>query len=234
MEVSPTPLLTDAMILAALKFEKFLINNKPICNREDPLIIHPILDERQIFGTKVELRLENEVFRFKQLQPLEFDLTKEIVLNHYAEKIIIPYGDPFVLHPGELMAGYTFESIRMPNNMMGRIEPRARLAKMGLSLLSGMGSVDPGFQNPLVLLFVNSGRFPMILRPLMRVISLSINLLRDRVKSSFRESRNLKAVRFDPDNIVLNDPERDFDARQIQNFSRILSNNKMELGSAKA
>lgn len=84
------PLLTDVGIRDAIGKHD-----------EDPLVIHPILDPRQIFGTKVELRMDNELYRFKQGGSTPFmSLDKEIVLNEFADRIIVPYGSNLVLHRG--------------------------------------------------------------------------------------------------------------------------------------
>lgn len=207
------PVLTDADISREL--------SKPASSGPDydPLIIHPILDSSQITGTKVELRMDNELYRFKQgISSEGYSTDKRIVLNDYADRIIIPYGDPVMLHPGELMVTYSFEFIRMPRNMMGRMEPRARLTKMGLS--TSVGTVDPGFEDHLLILFVNNGRFSLTFRPLMRVVGMSIELLGRPVEKSMKEKPNPRP-RLDPDNLVLNTP--DYDSTLLENYHEIVS-----------
>lgn len=119
---------------------------------------------------------------------------------------------------------YSFEFVRMPRNMMGRMEPRARLAKMGLS--TTVGTVDPGFEDHLLIVFLNTGRFSLLLRPLMRVVGLSIHLLHkeSHVETSMKERDNPRP-RLNPDELVLNTP--DYDSDLLQSFAGIVSQEDM-------
>ncbi len=202
----------------ALLSDKDIITELQKPSEGDPLIIHPILDPNQIYGTKVDLRIDNELFRFKQGLKLELDLDEEIILNNCADRIIRPYGEELVLFPGELMISYTFEFLRMPTNMVGRFEARARLAKLGLITSSGI--VDPGFADHLVISFFNAGGFPMILRPLMRVVSLSIHRLESKVVTDFRKKPAIRP-KLDPDNLVMN--IADYDSDILASFKDIRS-----------
>jgi len=207
------PVLTDSDITRVLS------DPVEFGDVNDPLIIHPILDKRQIFGTKVELRMDNELYRFKQGKSSEgYSVDSEIELNDYADRIIIPYGSDIMLHPGELMVTYSYEFIRMPRDMMGRMEPRGRLVKMGLS--TGVGMVDPGFQDHLLILFINNGRFSVKFKPLMRVIGISIESLEKPVKTSMKE-KAMPRPPMDPDKLILNVP--DFDSELLKGYEDIVS-----------
>ena len=134
---------------------------KELSKREgdDLLIIHPLLDDKQVYGAKVDMRIDNELFRLKQGQRGNLNLDDEIALNKHTSKIICPYGEELAIIPGELLFAYTYEFVRMPRNMLGRFEARARLAKLGLILSSGM--VDPGFSDHLLLTFFNASSFQL-------------------------------------------------------------------------
>jgi dCTP deaminase len=203
-------LLNDAQIL----------NELSRIDSKDPLIIHPILDKNQIYGVKVDLRIDNELFRLKQGKRGELDIDSRIILNELADRIICPYGEDLVIIPGELLFAYTYEFIRMPRNMVGRFEARARLAKLGLIVSSGI--VDPGYCDHLLLSFYNASSFPIIIRPLMRVVSMSIELIGN-VQTDFQQRPTIRP-RLDPDNLVLSIP--DFDSEILKNFRNILSDTR--------
>ena len=165
----------------------------------DPLIIHPLLDENQIYGTKVDLRIDNELFRLKQGRRSELGVDSKIVLNEIADRIICPYGEDLVIIPGELLFAYTYEFIRIPRNMVGRIEARARLAKLGLIVSSGI--IDPGFSDHVFLSFFNASNIPLAIRPLTRVVSLSIDKV-GYVTHDFQE-RPVVRERLDSEHLVI-------------------------------
>jgi dCTP deaminase len=184
---------------------------------KDPLIIHPILDDDQIYGAKVDLRIDNELFRLKQGRRGELDIDSEIILNKYADRIICPYGEDLVIIPGELLFAYTYEFIRMPHNMLGRFEARARLAKLGLIVSSGI--IDPGFLDHILLSFFNASNFPIIIRPLMRVVSMSLERI-GKVKTDFQQRPHVRP-RLDSDNLIISIP--DYDSEVLRSFKNILS-----------
>lgn len=208
-------LLTDTDIIAKLQ--------DPV--DKDPLVIHPILDRNQIYGTKVDLRIDNELFRFKQGLKVEFDLDRKIILNECADRLIRPYGEELVVFPGELLISYTFEFVRIPTDMVGRFGARARLAKLGLITSSGI--VDPGFADHLIISFFNAGKFPMILRPLMRVVSLSIQRLEKSVTTDF-EKKPVIRPQLDPDNLVMN--LADYDSPILASFKNIRHRKENNIG----
>lgn len=183
----------------------------------DLLVIHPILDKHQIYGAKIDLRIDNELFRLKQGIRGSLNLDDEIILNERTDRIICPYGEELHIIPGELLFAYTYEFIRIPRDMLGRFEARARLAKLGLIVSSGI--VDPGFSDHLFLTFFNASSFPIIIRPLMRVVSLSIEMINPS-KTSFKERPHLRP-RLDSDKLVISVP--DYDTHVLRDFVKIRS-----------
>jgi deoxycytidine triphosphate deaminase len=143
----------------------------------------------------------------------------EIVLNEIADKIICPYGRDVSILPDELLFAYTYEYIKMPKKMAGHIEARARLAKLGLIVSSGI--IDPGFSDHILLSFFNAGKFPINIRPLTRVVSLTLEKI-NTVKHDF-QNRPLVREKLDPDHLVLSIP--DYDSLALKTFNDILSDN---------
>ncbi|MBM4436162.1 MAG: dCTP deaminase [Actinobacteria bacterium] len=84
---------------------------------------------------------------------------------------------PFVLHPGEFVLGSTLEIVEMPGDLVGRIEGKSSLGRLGLMVHSTAGYVDPGFRGKLTLELANNARLPILLWPGMRVGQLSVMTL---------------------------------------------------------
>ncbi len=90
----------------------------------------------------------------------------------YLERYFIPYGDSFVLHPGELVLAPTFESVKLPRNLVGYLDGRHSLARLGVPVHVTAGAIDPGFTGTLIAELLNVGRVPVNLYPLMRDLFL--------------------------------------------------------------
>jgi len=149
--------------------------------RRGEIVIHPILDNKQISGAKVDLRLDNIFYligRFRKpyYDPMEF-LAKKEVGESYVEKRMVRYGDKFVLHPNDYALAPLFEFVKLPNNVLGRLDGRSSLGRLGIVVHSTAGSVDPGFQGHLVIELMNNGLLPVALYPLMRVATLILTTL---------------------------------------------------------
>jgi dCTP deaminase len=77
--------------------------------------------------------------------------------------------DGFVLHPGEFCLGVTMEQVNLPNNIVGRIEGKSSLGRLGLMVHVTSGFIDPGFRGGLTLQMTNLLRIPIVLRPHKRI-----------------------------------------------------------------
>jgi deoxycytidine triphosphate deaminase len=84
-------------------------------------------------------------------QPME-DLTELVEVN----------GDePFILHPGEFVLGQTLERVRLPDDLVARLEGKSSLGRLGLLIHSTAGFVDAGFEGNLTLELSNVANLPI-------------------------------------------------------------------------
>lgn len=157
--------------------------------RSRELIIHPILDRKQISGGKVDLRLDNIFYfitRFRKpyYNPMEY-ATKEEEPETYCEPRIIHYGEPFILHPGDYALAPLLEFVKLPKSLIGRLDGRSSLGRLGVVIHSTAGSVDPGYAGPLIMELMNNGMLPVALFPLMRVATLILMPLTSEAENSY-------------------------------------------------
>lgn len=140
------------------------------------LIVHPILDERQIWGGRIDLRLDNVLYFIKRFEKEFYDpmlyIGKEP--ERYVEERIIPYGGRFVLHPNDYALAPLFEFVRVPKNLVGRLDGRSSLGRLGVVVHSTAGAVDPDYSGPLIMELMNHGMLPVVLYPLMRIATLTL------------------------------------------------------------
>lgn len=174
------------------------------------LIVHPILDyEQQISGTKVDLRIDNTFHLVQRIAMESYDPPKyfENAPPKYLVKHVVPYGTPFVLHPGELILAPTFESLKVPKDMVGILDGRSSLARLGVLVHATAGSVDPDFRGPLIVELLNVGRVPVNLYPLMRIGAVHFAKIEGRVDhpytGKYQGFRNIE----DPSSNLHKDPD---------------------------
>jgi dCTP deaminase len=160
------------------------LSDKSILNEmlSGNVIIHPILDNKQINGAKVDLRLDNVFYligRFKKpyYDPMDWVKKTEFQRTGYVERRIVPYGNSFVLHPNDYALAPLFEFVKLPKNILGRLDGRSSLGRLGIVVHSTAGTVDPFFQGHLVIELMNTGLLPVALYPLMRVATLILTTL---------------------------------------------------------
>jgi len=77
------------------------------------------------------------------------------------------------LHPGEFVLGSTAERIGIPDDLVGRLEGKSSLARLGLVIHSTAGFVDAGFDGYLTLELSNVASLPITLYPGMKIGQIS-------------------------------------------------------------
>ena len=96
-----------------------------------------------------------------------------------SDEIDIQGDEAFFLHPGELALAITRESITLPANMVGWLDGRSSLARLGLMVHVTAHRIDPGWSGNIVLEFFNSGKLPLALKAGMKIGALSFEVLSD-------------------------------------------------------
>jgi dCTP deaminase len=141
---------------------------------DQKLVISPILDESEQFQpTHIDLRLDT-IFRVYN-KTLKESINAKVTDSEeiYSSIRDIPLNGEIVLHPGELVLGQTFEYIKLPDKVIGFLDGRSSLGRMGIIVHATASSVDPGFEGHLTFEFYNIGEMPVILYPLMRIGRIS-------------------------------------------------------------
>jgi dCTP deaminase len=136
-----------------------------------PTIIDPF-DAECVGPASIDLHLSSE-FSVPDMNSrlayvdLDFDGGKPIIPMRPV--VEVRPEDGFVLHPGEFVLGVTKEQVNLPDNIVGRIEGKSSLGRIGLMIHVTSGFIDPGFRGCLTLQMTNIMRVPLVLRPGKRV-----------------------------------------------------------------
>ena len=147
------------------------------------ITIFPRPDNSKINGATIDLRLGNSFRVFREYSAPYIDVSgpREEVSAQLdrvmSDEIIIGDDEPFFLHPGELALATTMESVKLPANIIGWLDGRSSLARLGLMVHVTAHRIDPGWEGKIVLEFYNSGKLPLALRPNMIIGALSFEIL---------------------------------------------------------
>ncbi|MDF3126572.1 dCTP deaminase [Rheinheimera sp. 1928-s] len=136
-----------------------------------------------ISGVSVDIRLGHKFRTFRAYAAAFIDLSgprEEVdhALNSVmSDEIVLTDDEAFFLHPGELALAITLESVTLPADIVGWLDGRSSLARLGLMVHVTAHRIDPGWSGNIVLEFYNSGRLPLALRPNMKIGALNFETM---------------------------------------------------------
>jgi dCTP deaminase len=81
--------------------------------------------------------------------------------------------EAFILHPGEFVLGSTLERVRLPDDLVARLEGKSSLGRLGLLIHSTAGFIDPGWDGHVTLELSNVANLPITIYPGMKIGQLS-------------------------------------------------------------
>lgn len=123
----------------------------------------------------IDLRLGNDFRVFEYSSHAFIDPMDRSV--DYTRQITVEQGGRFVLHPGEFVLATTLERISIADNILGRLEGKSTLGRLGLLIHSTAGYVDPGWDGYLTLELSNVANLPILLYPGMRIGQISFSYM---------------------------------------------------------
>lgn len=147
------------------------------------IVISPNVKDSAIAGISVDLRLDYRFRVFSNNSVTHLDLSgdkqqlEQDINRIMSKEISISDDDALFIHPGELILGATYESVSVPDDLVGWLDGRSSLARLGLMVHVTAGRVDPGWQGQIVLEFYNNGKLPLALRPGMSICAISFEML---------------------------------------------------------
>ena len=136
------------------------------------IVIDPC-DPDDIQPSSVDLHLGADFQVFRNSRYPYIDPARE--QPGLTERVVANVEEPFVLHPGEFSLGTTVERIALPEDVVGRLEGKSSLGRLGLLIHSTAGYVDPGWDGTLTLELSNVANLPILLVPGMKIGQISFS-----------------------------------------------------------
>jgi dCTP deaminase len=127
------------------------------------LKIDPPVDPASVAQISIDLHLGRKFTIFKK--------PKRHIASFYVGPEILDSdlwdtkeADEFTLAPRGLVLAQTLETVRIPSHLMGLVEGRSSLARLGLTVHISAPKIDPGWEGPITLELANLSEVSYTLR----------------------------------------------------------------------
>lgn len=161
-------------------------------------LIEPFNPE-QVEPASYDVRLGND-FKIFQRDATAYidmhapvDITKDVRVND---------GEYFLMHPGEFALGVTVERLHMPDNLVGRIEGKSSVGRLGMMVHITAGYIDPGFRGPVTLELFCVHPLPVAVYPGDLIAQISFHEMKSPASKPYRgryqDSESVVSSRYGP------------------------------------
>lgn len=159
------------------------------------IVIDPAPDlQKQLGSCSIDLRL-GKVFRvFEYSKKPYIDPSKKDYSNEITREIVLKEGEQFIMQPGDFVLAVTYEKLTIPAYMMGRLEGRSSLGRLGIVVHSTASIFDPGWDGKCVLELGNLGRMAVALTVGMRICAMAFEQLSSPADAPYNKKNNAKYV----------------------------------------
>lgn len=148
----------------------------------------------QLGSCSIDLRLGN-IFRvFEHSKHAYIDPSKKDYSNEITREIAVKDGEPFIVQPGDFVLAATMEKITIAPNLLGRLEGRSSLARLGIVVHSTASVFEPGWDGNPVLELGNLGRMAVALTPGMRICAMTFEQLSSAAQVPYNKKKGAKYV----------------------------------------
>jgi dCTP deaminase len=149
--------------------------------------------EEQLGPCSLDMHLGNVFKVFKPSQYPYLDLKRPVNVEDVMEEIVTGENEsPFILQPKDFVLAVTKESFTLPADLMGRLDGRSSLGRLGVVVHSTAARFDPGWSGKAVMELGNLGIMPVVLYTGMRVCALTFETLSSPAQELYSTSTKRK------------------------------------------
>lgn len=171
-------ILSDRDIKLAIKAGRIKVTPKPDY-------------KTQLGSCSLDLHLGNRFRVFKNSSHPYIDLKGPIDTDEIMEEVVVK-NRPFIMQPGDFALVTTVENLELADDLLGRIEGRSSLGRLGI-IVHGTASIfDPGWTGKPTMELGNLGTLPIALYPGMRICAFTFEEVSSKVDVPYRKKKNNK------------------------------------------
>jgi dCTP deaminase len=149
------------MVLSDATIARYLTEGKVEIDPYDESLLQP---------SSVDIRVDRlfRVFRNNRASFIDVKVEQDLT-----ELVEVSDDEAFILHPGEFVLGSTLERIKLPDDLVARLEGKSSLGRLGLLIHSTAGFIDPGWDGHVTLELSNVANLPITIYPGMKIGQIS-------------------------------------------------------------
>jgi dCTP deaminase len=129
------------------------------------------LEKENVQPSSIDIRIDNlfRVFRNDSTPFIDPKLPQEDL----TELVEVKEDGAFILHPGEFVLGSTLERLAIGRTLVGLLEGKSSLGRLGLLIHSTAGFINPGWDGHITLELSNVANLPIAIYPGMKIGQVS-------------------------------------------------------------
>ncbi len=131
----------------------------------------------QLGSCSLDLTLGNKFSLFEPARVPYIDTRAQKLPAGMFRDLAVADDQQFIMHPSELVLAITREHLELADDLVGRLEGRSSLARLGIIVHGTSNVFDAGWRGHPVLELGNIGRMPVALYPRMRICSFTFEEL---------------------------------------------------------
>lgn len=139
--------------------------------------VTPELPPEQFGSCSIDMRLGSEFSIFEHSRHPYIDVREKSAIQDLMRTVVVKPGEPFILQPREFALAITEEHLELDDDVLGRLEGRSSLGRIGIIVHGTAGLFDPGWRGKATLELSNLGIMPVALYPGMRICSFTFEQL---------------------------------------------------------
>ncbi len=171
--------LSDRDILVALEAGRIKIDPAPDL-------------ARQLGSVSIDFRLGTTFMVFEHSRHSFIDPRNTQSIGDAMRTIAVAADEPFIMQPGDFALASTIETLELADDLLGRLEGRSSIARLGITVHSTAAVFEPGWIGTATMELSNLGRMAVALYPGMRICAFSFETVSSPVMTPYRLKRHNK------------------------------------------
>lgn len=152
------------------------------------------MEKAKLGPVSIDLTLDRRFLYFRHEQLAVIDVEKGLSDQDPMAQLEVPEGETFILQPKSFALGATAERVKIPSDLVGWLDGRSSLARIGLMVHATAHTLEPGWNGVITLEFFNAGNVALALRPGMRVCAVSFEPLSSPAANPYDKKAGAKYV----------------------------------------
>ena len=142
------------------------------------IAIDPSADlDSRLGPDSLDFRLGSEVLVFERNAEPYIDPRREETAAGTTRVVALGPNEPFIIQPQQLVLATTLERLRLGEDVVGRLEGRSSLGRLGIIVHSTASLFHPGWDGHPAMELGNLGVMPVALYPGMRICAFTFTAL---------------------------------------------------------